>query len=250
MSCRDALGAGALAALVVLGGVLCLLYLARVHYLGRLIRDRMAERMQERERIARDLHDTLIQGVQGLIMQFQSVADHLAHDPAAQAVLVPALDRAEEMLVEGRERVKGLRRLEDRHLRRQLQRVIDKQLTTARVSLTIKGTVRPLQPDIADDIVAIAGEALCNAVRHAQAKAIEIQVEYGARALVLFVSDDGIGIATPDAEDRAALTKGHYGLIGMRERARRIGATFAIESEPGLGTLVRLSVPARLAYIA
>ena len=103
MSCKDALGAGALAALVVLGGVLCLLYLARVHYLGRLIRDRLAERMEERERIARDLHDTLIQGVQGLIMQFQSVADHLAHDPAAQAVLVPALDRAEEMLVEGRE---------------------------------------------------------------------------------------------------------------------------------------------------
>ena len=132
----------------------------------------------------------------------------------------------------------------------QLQRVIDKQLTTARVSLTIKGTVRPLQPDIADEIVAIAGEALCNAVRHAQAQAIEIQVEYGARALVLFVSDDGTGIATPEAEDRAALTKGHYGLIGMRERARRIGATFAIESEHGLGTLVRLSVPARLAYIA
>jgi len=246
-----------LAAIVALSAMLYLLYIARVQYLGRLIRDRMAERTSERERIARELHDTLIQGVQGLIMRFQSVADHLSHDPVAQAVLTPALDRAEEMLIEGRDRVKGLRRLEDRHLRRELQRLLDNMVTGASLTLNVKGEVRPLHPDIVDEILAIVGEALCNAARHAQADAIDVNVEYGARALAVFVSDDGIGIASIDGVDgadgkavSAALMKGHYGLIGMRERARRIGATFAIESGHRLGTLVRLSVPARLAYAA
>ncbi|NKJ43992.1 sensor histidine kinase [Novosphingobium sp. SG720] len=241
-----------LAAILAVSAALYLVYMARVQYLGRLIRDRMAEREMERARIARELHDTLIQGVQGLLMRFQSVADRLAHDPAAQAVLVPALDRAEAMLIEGRDRVKGLRRLEDRHLRRELQRLLDSQVTDAALTLTVKGAVRPLHPDIVDEIVAIVGEAVCNAVRHAQATAVDVHVDYGARALALFVSDDGIGIATlpSDADGADALTKGHYGLIGMRERARRIGASFSIESGHHLGTLVRLAVPARLAYAA
>lgn len=240
----------AVLAVAAVSAVLYLLYMARVQYLGRLIRARMAEREMERARIARELHDTLIQGVQGLLMRFQSVADRLSHDPAAQAVLLPALDRAEEVLIEGRDRVKGLRRLEDRHLRRELQRLLDNQVTDAVLTLTVRGAVRPVHPDIVDELLAVAGEALCNAVRHARAKAIEVQLDYGTRALVLFIGDDGVGIAQPLPDDAPAPSVGHYGLIGMRERTRRIGASFSIESGHNLGTLVRLLVPARLAYAA
>ena len=235
-------------AAAVISLVLYLIYVARVRYLGGLIRERLAERTLERERIARELHDTLIQGVQGLIMRFQAVADRLAHDKQAQAILLPALDRAEEMLVEGRDRVKGLRRLDQRHLHRELEHLIESQAFDGPVdlSLTGRGAARLIAPDIVDDIVAIVGEALCNAARHAQPGRIEIHVEYGARAIELSVKDDGVGIA-PDRLSPAA-QPGHYGLLGMRERARRIKGKLTIESAPGAGTTVRLTIPARLAY--
>jgi len=233
--------------------ILALLYLAyaaRVRYLGGLIRDRLAERTLERERIARELHDTLIQGVQGLLMRFQAVADRLHDDAEAQAILLPALDRAEEMLIEGRDRVKGLRRLEERHLQRELRQVLDGQMFAASVApaLIHRGSPRRVAPEVVDDIIAIVNEALANAARHAGASIVEVHVDYGDRAITVVVRDNGAGIS-PEVLT-AGGRDGHFGLIGMRERAARIEGRLTIESEAGQGTLLRLTIPARIAYVA
>lgn len=236
-------------AALAVGAALYVLYQLRVRYVMRLVRDRLEERVIERERIARELHDTLLQSVQGLIMRFQSVADRLSGDHDAQAILGPALDRAEDLLVEGRDRVRGLRSMDERHLESELEHLVEGQVFTiaTRVSVTSKGAVRPIAPAIIDDILGIVSEALCNVARHAEASEVEIHVDYGRKYLGIFVRDDGIGIA-PDIM-AAGKRAGHYGLLGMRERASRLSAKLTIESGGGFGTLIRFRIPARLAYL-
>lgn len=228
------------------------LYLARIRYVTEQIHERISERTRERERIARELHDTLIQSVQGLILIFHSAAQRLSHHPEAADLLLPAVDRAESVLVEGRDQLQGLRRMDDLHLHDELLRMLDTDPIVARhpVALTGKGHRRIVTPAVIPDLVAIAAEALRNAVLHAQAGAIELAVEYRRRELVLRISDDGIGIGPEvlGAGGRA----GHYGLLGMRERAGRIGARLSLQVMAGkaAGTMITLRLPARLAYSA
>ena len=240
---------------IVLAGALLLVILRRL-YLGNMrraaerLRTRLEERHTERERIARELHDTLLQGVQGLILQVQAVADSL---PSAQLrareQLENALDRAEQMIAEGRDRVRDLR--DARHTDRGLPQALldlDRQFqhtgTAYRIELT--GSAVPLHPVVQDELYQIAREAVANAFRHAQARHVRVELNYSARQFELRVSDDGQGLAS---ESLAHITaSGHWGLQGMHERARKIDATLNILSAPGRGCDIYLSLPADLAY--
>ncbi|WP_147160463.1 sensor histidine kinase [Novosphingobium sediminis] len=237
-----------LAALTI-GGLLYLIYSLRLRQVSGQIQQRMLARTHERERIARELHDTMIQGVQGLILRFQAVADHFADDPAAQAVLMPALDRAEEMLVEGRERVSGLRRADDRDLVSEVERLMSEQLNSPGVlaPLTVTGKPRRLLPELVDEVLAVLSEALCNAVRHSGASRIEVGLAFGSLSFTAFVRDNGIGIS--NVVELPGGREGHYGLIGMNERARTMKGRLRIESAAGFGTEITLRVPARFAYL-
>lgn len=226
------------------------LYEMRLRQVAARIRTSMMARTAERERIARELHDTMIQGVQGLVLRFQAVADRYADDPTAQAVLLPALDRAEEMLVEGRERVTGLRRSRVRDFHKELARLMHNEIYPHDLiaPLIVQRPPRPIASGIMDDILAVVGEALNNAACHSQASRIEVGVRYGRWEFDAFVRDNGIGM---DAETLATGSpKGHFGILGMRERMVSVGGKLRVESAKSFGTEIRLTLPAKLAYSA
>lgn len=234
------------AAIALLG----IAYALRVRYLTARERSRLEERLVERERIARELHDTLLQGVQGIILGVQAVADQIASHDRARVSIEQALQRADALLIEGRERVKNLRTAvgEADSLR---QALLGEAAQLAgdgvpRIVVTEQGAARSVHPIVHEEVMRIAAEALTNAVRHAVASRIDVELCYASRSLMLTVRDDGQGVA----ESVLGLGReGHFGLMGMRERANRIGGELTITSLPGAGTRVTLVVPARVAFV-
>lgn len=238
--------------LCILGVVLLVWAMVRWRYAAaaRRLRAVLEERANERERIARDLHDTLLQGVQGLVLSFQAVADRTTRGDADRALLQSALDQADEVIFDGRERVRSLRaHKQDLDLQTVMADLVDASPLDAAVEIAthFQGRPRPLHPYVVEEIVRIGGEALFNIARHAKARTVEIDVSYHRRGVTIAVTDDGVGIP-PDVL-RAGRREGHYGLIGMRERAERMGGMFEIGSEPGKGARVTLTLAAKLAYV-
>lgn len=221
------------------------LYLVRLRQILSRIRERGEERSSERERIARDMHDTLLQSVQGLILRFQSVVDRLQGDPHTQGLMNQVLDRAEDVLVECRDRLQGLRRVDASDLEHAVRRLVSEQpfASTTQVSVTSRGQRRSLRPEVFDEILYIVGEALFNAARHAAASEVAVQVDYGRGWLDIAVRDNGVGMA----HEKAA-PAGHFGMLGMGERAQRIGAQLHIDGHSGPGTSVSLRIKAGIAY--
>lgn len=231
--------------------VLMLLYLIydlRLRQVSSRIRNRMLARNAERERIARELHDTMIQGVQGLILRFQAVADRFADDAAAQALLNPALERAEEMLVEGRERVSGLRRSRVRDFQDELAKLMHSEIYPQHLiaPLSVQRRPRAISDGLFDDLLAVLGEALNNAACHSKASSIEVGLRYGQWEFSAYVRDNGIGMSDEIVEKGSP--KGHFGILGMRERMLSIGGKLRVESASGFGTEIRLTLPAKVAY--
>jgi signal transduction histidine kinase/ligand-binding sensor domain-containing protein len=234
----------------VLIAILWLIYLLRMRQVSAEIRARMEERLGERERIARELHDTLLQGVQGLILQFHAAAKQIPSQEPARQTLENALDRADEVLVEGRERVRNLRTPAElsgdlaEALRLAGQEAAHG--SAASFAVVVEGTARELQPLIREEVYAIGREAVVNAFRHSNSVRIEVEISYESAQLRLRVRDDGRGI------DPAVLNAGgrqdHWGLQGMRERASHIGARIEIWSRAGSGTEVDLRIAAARAY--
>lgn len=224
------------------------LYLVRVRQILARSQERSEERHRERERIARDIHDTLLQSVQGLILRFHSLADRLQGEPALKQLMDQALDRAEAVLVEGRDRLQGLRRVGSGSLEHQIRRLMADQPFTpsTQVSIHSSGQRRRLRPEVLEELLCIVGEALFNAARHAQASEVSVQLDYGRRWLTLRVRDNGLGFAGHQAAQ--AGRAGHFGLQGMRERAQRIGARFELDTAIGAGTCVTLQLKAATAY--
>jgi signal transduction histidine kinase len=214
---------------------------------------RFEERLAERARIARELHDTLLQSFQGLMLHFQTVNDLLPPGKAKEA-LEKALDRADQAILEGRDAIQNLRSSTTAAnelaqavtaLGEELAVPRDGERSAATFHVSIEGTPRDLDPILRDDIYRIAREALRNAFHHAQANKIEAEILYGHRLLRLRIRDDGKGI---DPKHLDAGRDGHWGLPGMRERAQQIGAQLDMWSEAGAGTEVELRIPGSIAY--
>jgi len=239
-----------LAGVAALAGLLAALYRLRLRQVTRQVRMRMEVRLDERERIARDLHDTLLQSVQGLILKFDAVGKRIPRgDPARQAI-EETLDRADEILVEGRDRVRSLRgsaaALGD--LPAAFQRIAKEAAQGGATTFqsVVEGRARDLDPTVLEESFSIGREALLNALAHSGALHVELEIAYDARQFRLRIRDDGRGI-DPEVLDRGGRSD-HWGLQGMRERARRIGANLELWSRPGAGTEVELKVPAATAY--
>jgi signal transduction histidine kinase/ligand-binding sensor domain-containing protein len=217
----------------------------RMHQIAAKMRLRLNERLRERERIARELHDTLLQSTQGLMLRVQAARNRILPGDPAREVLDSALKRADEVLAEARDRVQDLRIPAEAgaDLAKSLS-VVGEELALGRtvtLKVSIEGTPRSLRSKIVDDTYNIGREALLNAFHHAQATAIELLIVYGTRDLRVCVRDDGCGIDS-DVLDQGSRA-GHWGLRGMRERAHEIGAHLEIRSRRGSGTEVDVLVP-------
>jgi len=234
-----------LAAVALLWGA----YRVRLGQVSTRIRAQLEARLSERERIARELHDTLLQGFQGLMLRFQSVADSIPADQPARQLIEDTMTRGDEVLAEGRDRVQDLRGRDDagdlaQALREAALKVVARASVDFRV--VVEGTPRQLHPVVGDEVVQICSEAILNAFRHANARNIEVLIVYRRTALEARISDDGIGIDARTLEIGGR--KGHFGLAGMRERAQKIKAEFKLSSAANAGTEIEISVPASLAY--
>ncbi|MBC9032886.1 hypothetical protein IAG41_10825 [Sphingomonas sp. JC676] len=228
---------------------LWLIYRLHLAQVAGRIRNRLEERLGERERIARELHDTLLQSVQGLILRFQSVANKMPAQGPARAQLETALSRADEIIAEGRNRVQDLRVADGSHDLPALlrERAVGAGFDPAiPIRIVVEGRPRRVHPLVSVELGRIAGEALFNIARHAKANNVEITVRFAARQLGVEIRDDGVGI--PEDVLVRGHKPGHFGLIGMRERAERVGASFSVESSPGMGSAVTMTLPARLAF--
>ncbi len=220
-----------------------------------LRRDRQRLRLQlhaqqgERERIARELHDTLLQSLQGLMLRFQAAADTLAADHPSRARLEHALDRADEVMHEGRERVQHLRQpgASGLGLSTELSQFVQGlDEPDCEITLHVSGDKRPLHAAVQDAIYRIAVEAIGNALRHARAQRITVTLSYGARRLRLRVEDDGQGIAAAFATAEGRPQR--WGVRGMHERAAQVGGTLTVQPLPNAGTRVELQLGAALSY--
>jgi signal transduction histidine kinase/ligand-binding sensor domain-containing protein len=226
-----------------------LLYRYRVLQIAREFNGRLEERVNERTRIARELHDTLLQSFHGLMFRFQAARNIVLRRPeeAVQA-LDEALERTEQAIAEGRDAIQGLRA--STAVTNELAQAVtalgeELASDSARFHVAVQGPPQDLHPILQDEVYAIVREAVRNAFRHAQARDIEVEITYNESSFQLRIRDDGKGMdAGVVAEGRA----GHYGVPGMRERAKRIGGKLDVWTGIGAGTELELSIPGSIAY--
>ncbi len=234
---------------LALGGLGWAAYKLHVQRLKTRLQTNFDVRIAERERIARELHDTLLQSFQGVVLFFQSLADRIPPDSALRTPIEKGLDHADAALAEGRDRVRELRSEAGQNdLAQALRDAVAEMVTgeTPRFRLIVEGTPRPLYPLVSEEVLRIAQEAVRNAIQHAGASTIEVALTYAGKDLRLIVQDDGVGI--PESVLASGSRDGHYGIVGMRERAEQIGGRFSLASRTGAGTEMLLTVPARIAY--
>ena len=221
----------------------------------RILELRFEERVNERTRIARDLHDTLLQSFHGLLLSFQAVYDLLpANAEEAKRSLGEAIDEAGEAITEGRDAVQGLRSptLESSDIAEAIGTIGEEMAMqesdqpSAAFRVEVEGRSRNLHAMIRDEVYRIAGEALRNAFRHAQAERVEVEIRYDDRHFRLRVRDNGKGI-DPQVISRDGRA-GHFGLPGMRERAKLAMGKLAVWTEIGSGTEIELIIDAANAY--
>jgi signal transduction histidine kinase/ligand-binding sensor domain-containing protein len=243
----------------VAAALLVMLFLLRLRQMSlqlhRQLEQRSDARVEERTRIARDLHDSLLQGFQGLMFRLQAVRQLLplrTTDAAAQ--LDTALESADRAIAEGRDAVRELRdsTLIQGDLGETLA-LLGKEFADAAATqqpsyhVVVEGKPRPLDPLVRDEVYRIAREAIRNAFKHARATKIEAELVYGSAGFYVRVRDDGVGI------DPQILTRGrrdgHWGLPGMRERASTFKGEFNVWSELSAGSEIELKIPAQTAYV-
>jgi signal transduction histidine kinase/ligand-binding sensor domain-containing protein len=229
-------------------------YQLRVRQLQHQFDVTLEARVSERTRIARDLHDTLLQSAHGVLLRFQTVSQLLPDRPMeAKEKLDNAIDQTADFITEARDEVQGLRdsTTQSNDLAMAIS-TLGEELTTDSTShrpafrVAVEGEARNLHPILRDEIYKIAAEALRNAFRHAQARKIEVELRYDNEQFRLRVRDDGKGVDPAILSGRGS--EGHFGLPGMRERAALIGGKLVVWSEVDAGTEVELRVPASTAY--
>ena len=236
-------------AVLLLLGLLWAAYLVRVRQLTARMRLRHEERTEERLRIARELHDTLLQSIHGLMLRFHYAAEVIPASEPAHGHLSVALAHADEVISEGRRRVQNLRTEPPApgNFAAELARLGTEMYAEGALAISViaQGRPRPLLPSVQQELLLIVREALINILQHAHATQATVELIYGAVSLRLRCRDDGIGM---NAEMASAGRAGHWGLVGMQERARSIGAALEVSSAPGRGTEVYLRIPAFRSY--
>jgi signal transduction histidine kinase len=233
------------------------LYRLRLRQLRQEFNIGLESRVLERTRIARDLHDTLLQSVQALLLRLQTVSNVLPVQPAeAKRRVDRAIEQASNAVTEGRDTLNELRACGPTAIDLDLDLAISnfaKELLSGlalnpapELHVQVEGTPRSLNPVVRDEIYRVTTEAIRNAVRHANATRIEVEIRYDENHLHLRIGDNGAGIdlATLNHESKA----GHWGLRGMRERAKLVGGELEVWSKVDVGTEIELNIPAASVY--
>jgi signal transduction histidine kinase len=230
-------------------------YLFRVRQLEAQFAVGLEARVDERTRIARDLHDTLLQSFNALLLRLQTVSNVLPAQPdEAKRRIDRAIEQASNAITEGRDTLNELRSTGSAAI--DLDQAISnfaRELLSGSASelvpdvqVQVEGTPIPMNPIVRDEVYRIATEGVRNAIRHAHARQIEVEIRYAEHQLRLRIGDNGTGIdpAILDHEHKA----GHWGLRGMRERAKLVGGTLEVWSQLDVGTEIDLSIPAASVY--
>jgi signal transduction histidine kinase/ligand-binding sensor domain-containing protein len=228
---------------------LWLLYMHRLAKATQEVSSRLMERLAERERIARDLHDTFFQGIQGLLLRFNTGTSQLSPTEPARPIFLAALEQSDRVMLEGRKLVLDLRETnESTVLEDALAQAGGefRSLHPAEFKLTVLGEPRSLRSTASSELYSLAKEAIYNAFRHANAKLIEVELNYTSEGLNIRIRDDGRGMEEDVVRDRKRA--GHWGLPGMSERAENLGGTLTLWSRAGSGTELEVSIPAEVAY--
>lgn len=221
-----------------------LLYAVRSHLKGEVRRARLGfeARTAERERIARELHDTLLQGFHGLMMRFQAVALKVEPGSEAHAMIESALVRGDDVIVKARDRVRDLRSTGVADFCSRLETLASSYREQGFVVTVVSsGTPTDLETECVEETIAVVEEAMANVERHANARTITIETKFNRRRLSVTVTDDGVGI--PEETAQAMRREGHYGLVGMQERASKLHGTLSLARIAPHGTKVVLTVP-------
>jgi signal transduction histidine kinase len=244
---------------VIVGALLVILFLVRLRQIRlrfrRQLEQRFNARVEERTKIAGDLHDSLLQDFQGLMFRLQAVRQLLpirASEAAAQ--LDTALESGDRAIAEGRDAVQDLREsaLIQGDLSGTLVSLGEEFAGTAALErpsyhVVIEGKPRTLDTLVRDEVYRIAREAIRNAFKHARAAKIEAELVYGPALFCVRIRDNGIGI---DPQVLAQCRReGHWGLPGMRARASTFKGEFNVWSQPGAGSEIELKIPAQTAYV-
>ena len=210
--------------------------------LRRAIRARYAAVLAERTRIARDMHDGLLQDVTGISLQLAALLPHVrAASPAVAERLSDIVELTQRTSREAREAVVNMRSARvDGDLASTVEGIARQLATNAALSLSVslKGRAWAVRTDVRDAAAAIVHEAMTNVVKHAEARSVALALTFGRRRVRLMLRDDGRGFAAVPSVERE-----HFGLVGMRERAAEIGAAFTVDSKPSGGTTVWIDIP-------
>ncbi|ULU25832.1 sensor histidine kinase [Dyella terrae] len=222
---------------------------ARLLYMERSVRERLEVQHAERDRIAREIHDTLLQGVQGLALRIQSVANQIPREQQARHALEGELDRVDMVVSEARKRVLDLRTHTTEHLQEALAQVagILAVNSTMDFRVLVEGRPRALRSGVHTEVLSIAKEAMFNAFLHSKGSLLEVEIAYLGNALRLRVRDNGVGMTEQLLQSGRP---NHWGLGGMRERAEEISAKIHIWSREGEGCEIELTVPGSVAFAA
>lgn len=235
---------------LVLLALVCATFVVRLRISTRLLEGRMNERLMERDRIARELHDTFLQGFQGIVLRLHGIAQTLSTSSTSRIALEDTMDRADQILAEGRENLLQLRSntWDAAELINRLNRVIADLQVQKFISceLSIQGTPRTLKSTVDEEIFAMAREALTNAFRHSGATAIRANLHFSETHFSFRCCDNGAGF--PENVLTAGSAEGHWGLVGIRERATKLHARIGLRNNEPQGALVEIVLRARVAY--
>jgi signal transduction histidine kinase/ligand-binding sensor domain-containing protein len=243
-----------LSCLVIALGLIAALYRLRLRALRWQYRMRFEERVAERNRVAQDLHDTLLQGMLSASMYVDIAVESVPEDSSAKPALARALELMRQVIEEGRGALQGLRASDSPSLDlgealSRVQEEISEQSgpgERAAFRVVVEGKQRPLVPLLRDEMYRIGREALINSFRHSRARHVEVLLKYCPDQLRIVIKDDGCGI---DPRLLKESRDGHLGLAGMRERAEQIGARLHLSSRASTGTELEVSAPAHTAFL-
>ena len=226
------------------------LHVSRIRRVALRTRILLEERVRERARIARDLHDTLLQSMQATILKVHATALRIPpENPTLREAIDATVAEAQHALAEGRDRIQGLRSIISAEFAQELKQFgeeLQGHYPSSQFSLQSGPAARTFHPIVHEELLAMAREAVFNAFSHSNAKTIAVVLHYDAHEFRLVVRDDGSGIPLDIIKAQGKV--GHWGMVGINERGDKIGARVLMDSAPDSGTVWTFIVPAALAY--